>query len=81
MRNISLERGRIRLQNSPRDVLLDEALFEVLKLLKLIKKVDARMDYYLRTRLEPWNHRNITDRAFSYLPTPTKMWWSYIILI
>ena len=45
MRHVSLERGRIRLQNSILDVLLDEALFEVLKLLKLMKKVDARMDY------------------------------------
>ena len=62
-RNISLERGRIWLRNGPRDVLLAETLFEVLKLLKLMKKVDARMDYFLRTRLEPWNHRNITDRA------------------
>ena len=41
MRNVSLERGRIRLQNGPRDVLLAEALFEVLKLLR---KVDARME-------------------------------------
>ena len=44
MRHVSLERGRIRLRNGPRDVLLDEALFEVLNLLKLIEKVDARMD-------------------------------------
>ena len=69
MRHVSLERGRIQLRNGPRDVVLDEALFEVLKLLKLMKKIDARMDYCLRTRLEPWNHRNITDRAFSCLPT------------
>ena len=68
-RNLSLERGRIRLRNGPRGVLLAKALFEVLKLLKLMKKVDARMDYYLRTRLEPWNYRNITDRVFSCLPT------------
>ena len=41
MRNVSLERGRIRLRYGPRDVLLAEALCEVLKLLR---KVDARMD-------------------------------------
>ena len=69
MRHVSLERVRIWPRNGPRDVLLAEALFEFLKLLKLMKKVDARMDYYLRTRLEPWNYRNITDRAFSCLPT------------
>ena len=57
------------MRNGPRDVLLAEALFEDLKLLKLMKKVDARMDYHLRNRLEPWNYRNITDRAFSCLPT------------
>ena len=45
MRHVSLERGRIRSRNGPRDVLLAEALFEVLKLLKLMEKVDARMDY------------------------------------
>ena len=33
------------LRDGPRDVLLAEALFEVLKLLKLMEKVDARMDY------------------------------------
>ena len=68
MRHVSLERGRIWSQSVPRDVLA-EALFEVLKLLKLMKKVDVRMDYCLRTRLEPWNNRNFTDRAFSCLPT------------
>ena len=41
MRNISLERGRIRLRYGPRDILLAEALCEVLKLLR---KVDERMD-------------------------------------
>ena len=41
MRNVSLERGRIWLRYGPRDVLLAEALFEVLKLLR---KVDARME-------------------------------------
>ena len=41
MRNVSLEKGRIRLRNGPRSVLLAEALFEVLKLLR---KVDARME-------------------------------------
>ena len=66
MRHVSLERGRIWLWNGPRSVLLAEALFEVLKLLS---KVDARMDYCLRTRLEPWNYRNITDRAFRCLQT------------
>ena len=59
------------MRNGPRDILLAEALFKVLKLLKLMKKVDARMDYYLRTRLEPWNYINITDRAVSCLPTMT----------
>ena len=44
MRHVSLERGRIRLRNGPRDVLLAEALCEVLKLLKLVEKVDARMN-------------------------------------
>ena len=69
MRHVSLERGRIQSRNGPRDVLLAEALCEVLKLLKLMKKVDAHIKYYLRTPLEPWNYRNITDRAFSCLPT------------
>ena len=32
------------MRNGPRDILLAEALFEVLKLLKLMEKVDARMD-------------------------------------
>ena len=45
MRHVSLERGPNWPQNSPRDVLLAEALCEVLKLLKLVEKVDARMDY------------------------------------
>ena len=57
------------MRNGPRDVLFAEAIFEVLKLLKLMKKVDACMDYCLRTRLEPWNHRNNTNRDLSCLPT------------
>ena len=40
-----LRKGPNWLRNGPRDVLLAEALFEVLKLLKLVEKVDARMDY------------------------------------
>ena len=39
MRNVSLERGQIWLRNVPRDVLLAEALFEVLKLLKLVERL------------------------------------------
>ena len=34
MRNVSLERGQIRLRYGSRNVLLAEALFEVLKLFK-----------------------------------------------
>ena len=45
MRHVSLERGRIGCGTRPRDVLLAEALNKVLKLLKLMEKVDARMDY------------------------------------
>ena len=45
MGHVSLERGTNWLRNGPRDVLLAEALFEVLKLLKLMEKVDARMYY------------------------------------
>ena len=55
---------------------MDEALFEVLKILKLMKKVDARMDYSFRTRLETWNHIKLTDRAFSCLPTVDRFNWS-----
>ena len=69
MRHVSLERGRILFQNGPRDVLLAEALFEVLKLLKLMEKVDARIDKYFRTRLESWNYIKLTDLTFSCLPT------------
>ena len=39
-----LRKGPNWLRNGPRDVLLDEALCEVLKLLKLVEKVVARMD-------------------------------------
>ena len=42
MINVSLERGQIWLRNGPRDVLLAEAIFEVLKLLR---KLDARMEF------------------------------------
>ena len=45
MRHVSLERGPNWPRNVPRDVLLAESLCEVLKLLKLVEKVDARMDY------------------------------------
>ena len=45
MRHVSLERGPNWPRNGPRGVLLAEALCEVLKLLKLVEKVDARMDY------------------------------------
>ena len=34
-----------------------------------MKKVDARMDYSFRTRLEAWNHIKLTDSDFSCLPT------------
>ena len=43
MRHVSLERGRIGCGTVLR--FLAEALCEVLMLLKLVEKVDARMDY------------------------------------
>ena len=39
-----LRKGPNWLWNGPRDVLLAEALCEALNLLKLMEKVDARMD-------------------------------------
>ena len=69
MRHVSLERARIGCGTRPRDVILAETLFEVLNLLKLMKKVDARMDYPFRNRLEAWNHIKLTDHEFSCLPT------------
>ena len=45
MRHVSLERGRIGCGTVLVMYFLAEALFEVLKLLKLMEKVDARMDY------------------------------------
>ena len=45
MRYVSLERGRIGCGTVLVMYFLTEALREVLKLLKLVEKVDARMDY------------------------------------
>ena len=45
MRHVSLERGQIGCGTVQVTYVLSEALREVLKLLKLAKKVDARMNF------------------------------------
>ena len=44
IRNVSLERGRIICVTVQVTYVLSDALREVLKLLKLVEKVDARMN-------------------------------------
>ena len=69
MRHVSLERGRIGCGTVLVMYFWLKPLREFLKLLKLMKKVDARMDYCLRTRLEHGIIEILLIVLFSCLPT------------